>query len=173
MIFVSIENIITVIIGSIVGGLLLYKYPQQTVIQNVILFSFTVYVIGLLKVTLGPIGTTTDDPLIWFHFFTDDSLNAMVTHWILNTLLFVPLGGFLILAMNVNSWSIYQKVFVFATIPFIIESLQFLISIIFPLYSLHQFALDDVLWNGVGTVIGYLSALFAVKLLRIPIGVKL
>lgn len=173
MVFFSLENLVTLIIGSVLGIFVILRYPQRTIFKGLSLLGFVVYVVMLIKVVFGPLGTTNDDPIIWFNIFSSAETNALVTHWFLNLLLTFPLGVFYIITFNLHHIKPITIIAVIVTVPFAIESIQLILSILIPSYSLHQFAFDDILLNSIGSILGFYLTNVIVKVFKISTGVTL
>lgn len=173
-IFFSLENVMWILLSTALGVALALRFPQRHIFLQLSLIASIVYLIMLLKVTLGPLGTIGNEPpLLWIFFPDQPELNYMITHWILNFVLFFPLGVFMVINFNWHYRRTYYWILGLAGAPLLIEGTQEVLGLILPSYALHVFAWDDIVWNSLGGLFGFFLAIAFVRLSRLPTGVRL
>lgn len=173
-IFFSLENVLWMVGALLIGFIAQWCRPQSHWFRRLAWISFYVYLIMLLKFTWGPLNTIGNEtPLLWVFFPDNPELNYLVTHWILNFLLFFPLGVYAVVTFNIHYRRAYYWIGLVIGSPFIIEGVQFVLGWMIPNYNLHVFAWDDIWWNSLGTLFGFFFAIAGIRLSRLPTGVTL
>ncbi len=173
-IFFSLDNMLWMGAALLVGLIALWGFPQRHWFIKVAWVSFFIYGVMLLKFTWGPLDTIGGEtPLLWVFFPDRPDLNLLITHWILNFLLFFPLGVYAVVTFNLHQRRTVYWILLVIGSPFVIEGVQFILGWLIPHYSLHVFAWDDLWWNSLGVLFGFFFAIAGIRLTRLPTGVSL